>query len=133
MKYALDTNTVILILRDDPSVCKKFDASVERGDEIAIPPLVHYEMLRGFLCKSAPAKENSYRLLITQYPVSGMNIDSFEHGARIYADLYQNKLTVDDIDLLIAAFCVDGGYTLVTHNTKHFGTVSGLNIEDWAN
>lgn len=59
MKYALDTNAVIQFLRGNPFVCQKFDAAVDRGDRLVIPPLVHYEMWRGFLCKSAPKREIS--------------------------------------------------------------------------
>lgn len=132
MRYALDTNTVICLLRDDPLVCRKFDAAVERGDEIVIPPLVHYEIRRGFLCKSAPKRENSYRILIEQCPVGEMSAESLERGAGIYADMYRAKLTVDDTDLLIAAFCMVSDYTLVTNNTRHFEVIDGLRFEDWA-
>jgi predicted nucleic acid-binding protein len=32
---------------------------------------------------------------------------------------------------LTAAFCKARGFTLVTHNTKHFEHVSGLRYCDW--
>ncbi|MCL2343770.1 MAG: PIN domain-containing protein [Firmicutes bacterium] len=131
MKYAFDTNTVICLLQDDPLVLQRFNAAVERGDDFTIPPLVHYEMRRGFLCKSAPKRENSYRLLTEQYPVGKMSTEVLEKGASVYATLYRARLTVDDADLLIAAFCMVGGYTLVTNNTRHFKVIDGLNIEDW--
>ena len=131
MKYALDTNTVIRFLRDDPIVCRKFDTAVERGDEIVIPPIVHYEVERGFLCKSAPRKENSYHILIEQCPVGEMSAEILENGAGIYAALYRAKLTIGDADILIAAFCRVGGYTLVTNNVRHFNVIEGLKFEDW--
>jgi predicted nucleic acid-binding protein len=39
---------------------------------------------------------------------------------------------MDDGDLLIAAQCIARGYTLVTHNTKHFEGITGLSLVDWA-
>jgi predicted nucleic acid-binding protein len=131
MKYALDTNIIIRLLRDEPAVCHKFDYAVEHGYEIVIPALVHYEMKRGFLIMSAPKKEASYKVLLEQCPVVEMNIASLERGASIYANLYHAKLTVEDMDLLIAAFCLTDGYTLVTHNAKHFNMIENLAIEDW--
>jgi len=121
-----------MLLQGNPAVCAKFDAAVERGVEIVIPPLVHYEMRRGFLCKSAPKKENSYRMLTEQCPVGGMTGEDLELGAAIYAKLYKAGLTVEDADLLIAAFCLAGGYTVVTNNTRHFEVIAGLLIEDWS-
>ena len=131
MKYALDTNAIIHLLRDNPRVNQKFDAAVERNDEIVIPPLVHYEIRRGFLCYSAPRRENSYRILIEQYPVGNISAEVLERGADIYAALYRARLTIDDADLLTAAFCLVGGYTIVTNNTRHFEVIDGLDIEDW--
>jgi predicted nucleic acid-binding protein len=131
MKYALDTNIIILLLRDNPSVCRKFDAAVERGDMFVIPPLVHYEMLRGFLCYPAPKKEKSYRILTSQYPVGEMNEDSLVRGASLYADLWRIGRTVDDTDLLIAAYCITNDFALVTHNVRHFEVIDSLRIEDW--
>ncbi|MDR1001373.1 MAG: PIN domain-containing protein [Clostridiales bacterium] len=132
MRYALDTNTIIRFLRDDPFVRQKFDAAVARGDEIIIPPLVHYEIRRGFLCKSVPKRENSYYILTERCPVGEVSAKSLELGARIYADLYKAKRTVADMDLLIAAFCIAGGCTLVTGNVRHFEVINGLMFEDWA-
>jgi len=131
VKYALDTNTVILLLREDPHVSQRFNAAVEHGDEIVIPPLVHFEMRRGFLCKSAPKKEKMYSRLIEEYPIGEVSAESLERGAIIFADLYHSGRTVGDVDLLIAAFCMVGGHTLVTNNTGHFEVVEGLAIEDW--
>ncbi len=131
MRYALDTNTVILLLRNDQNVSRLFHSALEKESEIAIPPLVHYEIRRGFLCGSSPKREESYDILIEQCPIREMDIDSLECAANIYANLYREKLTMDDADLLIAAFCLTGGYTLVTNNTKHFAHIAGLKTEDW--
>lgn len=39
---------------------------------------------------------------------------------------------IGEYDALIAAHAISLGVTLVTNNTKHFGRVHGLRIENWA-
>ena len=132
MKYALDTNIVSLYIRGNPGVTQSFDAAVENGDEIVVPALVHYEIRRGLLCKSHPRFEKFYEILIEQCPVAELSNSAIERGAEIYAGLYRAKRTVEDADLLIAAFCMDGEYTLITNNTRHFEVIDGLKYEDWS-
>jgi len=131
MKYALDTNVIVSILHYFPKVCQKFDEAVERGDLIIIPPIVHYEMRRGFLYKSAPKKEIAYRILTDQYRVGKINEEILERAAKIYADLYHKRFTVGDADILIAAFCIINDYTLVTDNIKHFESIDNLQLVNW--
>ena len=52
-------------------------------------------------------------------------------GARVRSELESMGRTVGQIDPLIAATARVHGLTLVTHNTKHFEHVPGLEIEDW--
>ena len=132
MTYALDTNIIIHLLRGTPVVRVKRDEAIKQGANIIIPQFANYEIWRGFLCKSAPAKEREYRLLCSRYPIGGINKKIFGCAAEIYADLWKKRLTVGEIDILIAAFCIIDGYTLVTDNTKHFDVIDGLKLVNWA-
>ena len=131
MTYAFDANMIIHLLRGTPTVRAKRDEALGQGADIIIPPFVNYEMLRGFLCNAAPSKEKTYHLLCARYSVGEMNVDIWKQGAKIYADLWQKRLTVADSDILIAAFCVVNGYTLVTDNTKDFENIDGLQLINW--
>jgi len=131
MTYALDTNMIIHLLRGTISVRDKRDEIVAQGDKIVIPQYVNYEMVRGFLCNPAPAKEKIYQSLCSAYSFGEINEDVFKRGAEIYADLWKKRFTVDDADILIAAFCMVNNYTLVTDNIKHFGVIDGLTFENW--
>ena len=129
MTYALDTNIVSYILRSDLNVQAKLKAAKKRGDAVMIPPVVYYEIRRGFLRKSAPVKEKAFKLFCEENPVGEMNLEAWERAAFIYA---QAARTIDDADILIAAFCIAHGYTLVTNNERHFNVIGGLRIENWA-
>ena len=62
-----------------------------------------------------------------------MEVDTaiWKRAASIWATLRKMGKTVGDADIIIAACCMENGYTLVTHNTKHFIDISGLLMDDW--
>jgi predicted nucleic acid-binding protein len=37
-----------------------------------------------------------------------------------------------DMDLLIASICMANDLTLVSNNTRHFGRIAGLKLENWS-
>jgi tRNA(fMet)-specific endonuclease VapC len=49
----------------------------------------------------------------------------------IRADLESKGTPIGPYDTLIAGIALSSGAILVTHNTKEFKRVKGLNIEDW--
>ena len=60
-----------------------------------------------------------------------MDADIWGYAITIYADLYQKRFTVGEIDILIAAMCILNDYILVTNNTNDFKNVDGLKLVDW--
>jgi len=135
MTYALDTNILIHYLNKTPSVIHCFDETVMKGDDLVIPNIVDYELKRGFRIAQAPKKEAAYNVLTTAprfcYVVE-MDIYTWQTAEQVYADLYYKGYTIGELDILIAAFCLEKKYTLVTNNVKHFEKIDGLKIVDWA-
>ena len=131
MAYALDTNTIIHLLQQTPTVITRRDAAVAKGMQLIIPPYVNFEILRGFQYVPAPTKEELYKDLCNHCPIEEMNAEVWLKAAALYGDLRRKKFTMGDADLLIAAFCIVNGYTLVTNNIRHFEVIDGLKIEDW--
>jgi len=129
--YAIDTNVIIHLLHGTVAVRDRRDEAVRQGNGLIIPPYVHFEMRRGFLYKPAPAKEKAYRSFCSIFSVGEMTDEIWEAAAVIYAELRKNSHTLSDADILIAAFCIVNGCTLVTNNTRHFENVAGLILEDW--
>jgi predicted nucleic acid-binding protein len=61
-----------------------------------------------------------------------MNLATWECAANIYAESCRIGKSAGDSDILIAAFSIVGGYTLVTNNTRHFEHIKNLQIADWS-
>jgi tRNA(fMet)-specific endonuclease VapC len=135
MTYALDTDIVIRYLRKVPSVRKNIHEAVMRGDDLVIPKVVNCEVMRGFRVLPAPTKKAAYHLLTEtdgRCAIADMDNRSWERAEQVYAYLYRDGFTIGEMDILIAAFCIEHDYTLVTHNTRDFEKVEGLSIVDWA-
>ena len=132
MTYALDTNTVSYFIQGNERVKTRMRSALEEGHNIIIPPITYYEIRRGFKHKSAPAKEKAFTSMCLTCPVGEMTVSTWEHAAEIYGNSHRMGNPINDADILIAAFCVVGGYTLVTNNTKHFKDIDGLQFVNWA-
>jgi tRNA(fMet)-specific endonuclease VapC len=131
MEYAFDSNTIIHLMRGTPSVKKHREKAHDNGARFIIPPFVNYEIRRGLIIKPIPAHEKAYNVICDNCSIEEMTADVWEHAAKIYAELYNKRLTVSDADIIIAAFCIVNGYTLVTHNTKDFEHIKDLQFIDW--
>lgn len=59
-------------------------------------------------------------------------VDCVHHYGKVRATLEAAGKTIGPLDLLIAAHALALEATLITHNTREFKRVPGLNIEDWA-
>ena len=131
MVYAIDSNIIIDFLSRNPSVVMQFDKTVLNGAGIIIPSVVDYEVLRGFCHKPTQRKEAVYNKLRVNCPVIEVDVAIWKQAASIWAALRKMGKTGGDADIIIAACCMESGYTLVTHNTKHFVDIYGLLMEDW--
>lgn len=62
-------------------------------------------------------------------------VDFGPASAQVYGQIRfvmrQRGQPIGEMDILIAAVAMADGATLVTHNTKHFGRIEGLPVEDW--
>ena len=59
-------------------------------------------------------------------------VDCVQYYGRVRANLEMTGKTIGPLDLLIAAHALALKATLVTHNTREFRRVQGLDVEDWA-
>ncbi len=130
MRYLLDTNVIIDILRDDEKVIRRYQVETIKKNKIFICPIVYYEVIRGFKKGGATRKLENFLQLYKSWTMLTFDKDVSEKAADIYVKLH-NGQTIEDNDLYIAANAIVNGCTLVTANTKHFGRVEGLNFVNW--
>jgi predicted nucleic acid-binding protein len=101
---------------------------ISQGCRMVIPPTVFFEIRRGFLRKPSPAKEGTFDCVCSLFPVGEMTVPAWERAARIYADSRTAGYPIADI--ITAAFCVAGGYKLLTANPGRFFGIDGLSVAD---
>ena len=131
MIYALDSNIISGILKDNETVCSKHDSVLQRRIPCIIPIMVHYEVLRGLEANDAKKQLGIFQEFCETVLIPELTLDDTVAAAKIYAYRKNRGLPVGDADILIAAQCVARGYTLVTNNTKHFEGIDDLLLEDW--
>jgi predicted nucleic acid-binding protein len=130
--YAFDTNTISYLLQKDTTIEQRLNAALKNGYDIVIPPIAYYEIRRGFKHKAAPGKEAAFSLMCKAFFIGEMSTSAWDAAADIYAASKKAGKSIEDTDILIAAFCIANGYTLVTNNSRHFADINGLAWENWA-
>ena len=131
MIYALDTNTISYILRGEGVVKQRWRQEESVGNCSIIPLMTYYEVRRGLLANKATTKMRSFEELCAVLGISDLTISDIKKASVIYSDLKRLGKLIGDSDILIAAQCIENGYTLVTNNTRHFERVKGLQCVNW--
>jgi len=129
MRYLLDTNVVIDILRNDKTVEKCYRLETLKRNKIFICPIVYYEIVRGFKIVSASKRLKDFLQISEEWGMLPFDMRATEKAIDIYAQTH--KQVIEDNDIYIAAISIVNGCTLVTANTRHFGRVDGLNFVNW--
>ena len=131
MKYMLDTNICIFIIKNKPeTVIRKF-MEYDAGD-ICISAITYAELVHG-VEKSAAREKN--RIALTVF-LSEIQIIPFDDAAAqaygvVKAELQRRGPPIGPLDTLIAAHAKALKVVLVTNNTREFSRVDGLVVEDW--
>lgn len=131
MKYLLDTNICIYVVKKQPvAVLQKF-LSFEPG-EIGISAIVAAELQFG-VQKSAYPERNERALAQFLLPLVVVPFDAAAAAAygKLRAELQAQGQPIGSMDMLIAAQAIALDVTLVTNNTREFSRVSHLNVENW--
>ena len=130
MRYLLDTNTCVFLMKGNAEVLQKYLTNKSFG--IAISSITVAELYYGVF-NSEHVHKNGINL--TNFLI-GLHIIEFDSGSameygRIRADLRKKGSLIGQMDMLIAANAMSRSLTLVTNNINEFKRVDGLNYEDW--
>ncbi len=126
-KFAFDTNIIIALWSDEPSVKRRFG----EAEETFIPSIVLGELYFGAV-KSFRSKVNLARVDEFAATNSVLPCDALtaQHYGRIRASLRSKGRPIPDNDIWIASLALQFGLTLVTRD-EHFQEVEGLSVERW--
>jgi len=130
LKYMLDTNICIRVLRDRPaSLRPRFNAE---APSLCISTMVLYELLHG-AAKSARPVENRREVAAfsERLRVLDFDPDAAAHAGEIRSDLERLGKPIGGYDVLIAGHARSRGLVVVTGNLGEFRRVDGLRCEDW--
>lgn len=128
MKFLLDTNAVIAILKGDPAVLAKLHTHAP--SDFGIPSIVVHELYYGAY-KSKRSFENLARVAALQFEPIAFDAEDAQHAGDIRAQLATAGTPIGPDDALIAGQARSRQLVLVTHNVREFERVPGLQFEDW--
>ncbi len=128
--YVLDTNTLIYFFKGTGSV-SRFLLNTP-PNSIGIPTVVLYELEVGIAKSASPEKRISQLKALTSIVnILPFGIAEVRCAAAIRANFEKNGIPIGPYDVLIAGTAVSNKGILVTHNTKEFERIEGLQLEDW--
>ena len=132
MKYMLDTNICIYIIKHKPEkVIERFLKLNPK--EICISSITFAELSYGVEKSLAKIKNHiALTLFLSNIEIRSFDMKAAEEYGGVRAELEAKGLPIGPLDTQIAAHARSLGLVLVTNNTKEFERVSGLQLENWA-
>ncbi len=131
VRYLLDTNICIYIAKGHPLAVR------ERFARHALHELAMSVITVGELRFGAEKSQARQRALATiaqlaqMIPPCPLPQAAAEHYGDIRATLQKQGLPIGNNDLWLAAHARAEGWVLVTHDTREFERVPGLQVENW--
>jgi len=133
MKYMLDTNICIYIIKRKPQVV--IDRFLRTDiSEIGISSITLSELLYG-VSKSSKPEQNQMALMQFMAPLEILPYgdDAAQYYGNLRVHLERQGTPIGSLDMLIAAHALSTGCTLITNNEKEFSRIANLKIENWVN
>ncbi|WP_420812973.1 type II toxin-antitoxin system tRNA(fMet)-specific endonuclease VapC [Nitrincola schmidtii] len=130
MKYMLDTNIVIYVIKNRPiEVLNTFN---RYGGQMCISAITLAELMHG-VEKSTQPEHNLRQVedFISRLDILEYDIKAASHYGDIRANLEKQGKPIGVNDLHIAGHARSESLILVTNNLKEFERVSGLRLENW--
>lgn len=131
MTYLLDTDTCVLYLaRRSVKVRRRLEATPVK--EVAVCSMVKAELFYGAWKSNNPqrtiATQRQFLDVLVSLPFDDLAAEVY---GRERARLAKLGTPIGPNDLLIASIAIADSLILVTHNTREFSRIAGLQIEDW--
>jgi tRNA(fMet)-specific endonuclease VapC len=131
MKYLLDTNICIYLIKNRPAHLEKRFKRLRIG-EVGISAITYSELAYGVANSQNPEQNE---LALQEFVAPLEVIDYPSSAAQTYghlrAELRRKGRLLGPLDMLIAAHALFLGVILVTNNVAEFSRVQHLSTENW--
>ena len=127
--YLLDSNICIAIINKFPKAIAEFDA---KSSLCCTSTIVVAELYKGVYCSGRIERNlNTLNQFLSSLQIVRFDKRAAEEFGIIQGELKRIGRPTGQLDALIAAVARSRGDILVTHNTKDFINIPGLQLEDW--
>ncbi len=128
-RFLLDTDTVSYALRGQGQVATRI---LEHApSELCISAITLAELRFGAAARRSQKLLRAIRTFVKDVGVVAFDEAAAERFPEVAADLAEGGTPIGVLDTLVAAQALALGLTVVTNNTRHFGRVAGLKVENW--
>lgn len=128
MKFLLDSNAVIAIMKGNPKVLANLQSHHPR--DFGLPAIVAHELYFGAF-KSQRAAENLARVEALQFEVVEFDRNDARFAGQVRATLTLAGTPIGPYYVLIAGQALARSLILLTRNVSEFQRVQGLALENW--
>jgi tRNA(fMet)-specific endonuclease VapC len=126
----IDSDILIFSIKGNESVRNGFQKNEFLPKSISV--ITYGELLHGARKSSSPEKNLAVVYRIAEiFPIVAVSRAIIETFADLKASLEIGGEIIPDLDLMIAATAMALNYTLITNNTKHFGRIKNLRLDNW--
>ena len=131
MKYLLDTNICIYIIKKEPKKVLEYFTNKKPGD-ILISAITVAELYYG-VTKSTKHNQNLVAMeeFLQPFVIAEFNQAASAAYGVLRAQLERKGSVIGSMDMLIAATAISDNCILVTNNEKEFKRIENLTIENW--
>lgn len=131
MKFILDTNTCVFVIRQKSQILMQRFAQYAFND-LGISSVTLAELRFGAAKSSDPPKnQNALNAFLAPLAIAEFDAKVAEVYGELRAHLERRGTPIGPLDTMIAAHALSLGVTIVTNNLGEFSRVPGLVVEDW--
>ncbi len=128
-RYLLDADTVSYALRGQGRVGARI--LEHPPSELCVSSITLAELRFGAELKKSHKLRRAIRQFVKEVSVVAFDESAAERFAEVASDLAESGTPIGAFDTLVAAQALALGLVVVTNNTRHFGRVAGLKVENW--
>lgn len=130
MTYLLDTNVYIAAMRGNSKVIQRLAA--HRPIDCAVSMVSVFELFAGVVrCRDPQGEGRKVSSFLAPFHLLPFDWDSALKTAEIRWQLEKMSTKIGPYDLQLGGQALALDLTLVTHNSREFKRVTGLQVEDW--